>query len=175
MMSRSQRIVRRILLSLAAGLLVGFALSEISFLFLRQDNRPAGEVELVIPRGTAEKVEAGESPLSIPEGMSFVRGDVLVVQNQDVVDHQLGPLWIPAGQTASLNLDEENNFVYSCSFSASSVFGIDVSEPVTIWTRITGILFSGLPMGAVIWIYSLVIWPMDRKKESDEDPPSVQS
>jgi hypothetical protein len=173
-MSRTQRIFGRILVSLAAGLLVGFALSEISFLFLRQENRPAGEVELVIPMGTAEKVEAGESPPAIPEGMSFVRGDVLVVENRDVVDHQLGPLWIPAGQTASLNLDEENNFIYSCSFSESSVFGIDVSEPVTIWTRVTGILFSGLPMGAVIWIYSLVIWPMDGKKEEKNDPPTVQ-
>ena len=42
--------------------------------------------------------------------MSFVVGDTLVVKNEDSVEHQLGPLWIPAGSSASmpLNADPQN-------------------------------------------------------------------
>src|SRR5687767_3203416 len=94
--------IKRILGSFAIGILIGLAISEVTFLFLRETARPPRVIEIVIPAGTAELVARGEQPPSLPEDMTFVVGDTLLVKNQDIVDHQLGPLWIPPGASARL-------------------------------------------------------------------------
>src|SRR5215208_1130092 len=96
-------VVKRLLISLLAGLLLGAALGEIPFLFLRETARAPKEIVLTIPAGTAVQVSRGEQPPSIPQNMIFVVGDTLVVNNQDTVDHKLGPLWIPANSSAQLS------------------------------------------------------------------------
>ncbi len=116
------------------------------------------------PLGTAASIKSGDVPPGIPEDMTFVVGDTFVVVNQDEVDHQLGPLWIPPGTSASLNLDTEQNYAYECSFQSTKIFGLDVREPVTFGTRLTGIFFSGLPLGALFSVYSILL-TSDKKKE----------
>jgi hypothetical protein len=139
-------------------------MSEISYQLLKRENREPQRVELIIPAGTAERVTRGEVPPTIPKDLSFVVGDVLVVINNDNVDHQLGPLWIPQGTSASLPLDSEQKFAFACSFQPTKYLGLDVREPVTLGTRLTGILFAGFPMGALFAVYSiLVIKPKDKK------------
>lgn len=160
------RILRRIILALLVGLASGFLISEVSFLLLRESNRAPTVVELEIPAGTAEKISEGISPPEIPDEMTFVVGDTLLVRNNDQTDHQLGPLWIPAGSTASMNLDREQNFVFACTFQPSNYFGLDVREPVTIWTRLGGVAFSGIPLGALLALYSFITWPV--KKDPEE-------
>ena len=61
------------------GLLIGVTVSEVPFLFLRETARPQREIVLTIPSGTAEQIVRGEQPPSIPENMTFVVGDRLVV------------------------------------------------------------------------------------------------
>jgi hypothetical protein len=168
-MSRIQQIIRRAAISVLVGLLVGFLISEISYQFLKESSRSPETIELVIPDGTADQVARGETPPTIPEEMTFVVGDVLLVHNQDVTDHQLGPVWIPASTSASLNLDEVNNFIFACTFQPSSYLGLDVREPVTLATRIGGVIFSGLPLGAIIALYSLIVWPIKSEEETDQD------
>jgi len=146
------------------GVVIATVMSEISYQVLKRENREPQEVKLVIPPGTAERVARGEVPPTIPEDLSFVVGDVLVVINEDNVDHQLGPLWIPPGTTASLPLDIEQQFAFQCSFQPTQYLGLDVREPVTLGTRLTGILFAGFPLGALFSVYSiLVIKPKDKK------------
>lgn len=161
-MSFNKIIVKRILISLLIGLLAGLAISEITFFFLRETARPPQEVVLTIPAGTAEQVSRGEQPPSIPSNMIFVVGDTLVVNNQDVVDHKLGPLWIPPKSSAQLSLDQKGNFAYECTFQAGSYLGLDVREPLTLSTRLDGILRAGLPMAILIAVYSLVM-PVQKK------------
>jgi len=168
-MANTIGILRRIALTMLIGVAIGFALSEISFQFIKETNRPPQTVTLEIPDGTAAAIERGETPPGIPEEMIFVVGDVLVVENHDTANHQLGPMWIPAGGTASLNLDEEQNLIYTCSFQPTSFFGIDVHEPVTIWTRIGGSLFAGIPLGAILTLYSLIMWPVNKRKKPEND------
>jgi len=169
-MSYSGKIAFRILLTLAIGLIVGFVISEISFQLLKEDNRSPTNVNLVIPAGTSAMVVNGESPPSIPEGMKFVVGDTLVVHNNDEVDHQLGPLWIPAGATASMNLDRNQNFIFACTFQPSNYFGLDVREAVTVWTRLGGVAFAGIPLGAILALYSFITWPISKPTEETDDP-----
>lgn len=157
--------LKAILISMLLGVLIASAMSEISYQVLKRENREPQDVNLVIPAGTAERVARGEVPPTIPEDLSFVVGDVLVVVNDDNVDHQLGPLWIPPGTSASLPLNIEQKFAFECSFQPTKYLGLDVREPVTLGTRLTGILFAGFPLGALFAVYSiLVIKPKDKKE-----------
>ncbi len=150
-------IVRRLVISLVIGLLFGLALSEFTFLFLGQTAREPETVQIIIPEGTAELVSRGEQPPSLPQDMIFVVGDLLVVINNDLVDHQLGPLWIPAGTSGQLILGKPESLAYECSFQPGNYIGLDVREPLTLYTRIYGILFAGIPLGLLIAVYAVIL------------------
>lgn len=163
-MPPAQIIIKRILVSLLIGLVIGIAISEITFLFLHEYARAPKVIELVIPLGTAERVARGETPPTIPDSMVFVVGDTLLVKNDDSANHELGPLWIPAGSFASLSLNAVQSYAYACSFQPSKYFGLDVHEPLTLGTRLNGILFSSIPSGALIALYSLIM-PIKKKEK----------
>jgi hypothetical protein len=149
-----------------------WGISEIAFQFQKTDkDRPPQEVELIIPSGTAAKIAEGEENPSIPTEMSFVIGDILVVKNEDVVDHVLGPLWIPPGASANLKLEQANKFAYSCSFQPTQYFGVDVEKPTTWETRVTA--FSLAVPGTVgfLFIYSLILWPIKPRVKKEGDNP----
>ncbi len=152
-------LVRRALIAVALGLVIGAAISETTFVFLRETARPPREIVLVIPDGSAERVARGEQPPDIPSSLSFVAGDTLVVRNEDSVDHQLGPLWIPAGASARLELASVSNYAYACSFQPGKYIGLTVHEPLTWLTRLKGIVFTGLPLGVLMALYSLILAP----------------
>ena len=158
-------LIRRVLISMGLGLLIGVFVGEIPFLFTRETARPPQTVEITIPPGTADRVAQGEQPPTIPDSMVFVVGDVLVIRNQDAVDHKLGPVWIPANTSAQLALSQKENMAYECSFQPGNYFGLDVREPLTLGTRLYGILYAGIPMGILIALYSLAL-PV-KKKEND--------
>ena len=157
-------VIKRLLLSLIAGLAVGVLVSEVPFLFLQETARAPREVVLTIPAGTADQVARGEQPPSIPENMTFVVGHRFVVQNEDSVDHKLGPLCIPANSSAQLALDQEESLAYECSFQPGNYFGLDVREPLTLGTRVYGIFFVAVPMAIMIALYSFMLAP--QKKEN---------
>ena len=154
--------LKRLLISVLLGLLIGVMVSEVPFLFLRETARAPREIVLTIPAGTSDQIARGEQPPSIPENMTFVVGDRLVVRNEDSTDHKLGPLWIPANSSAQLALDQEENLAYECTFQPGNYFGLDVREPLTPRTRLFGILYVAFPMAILIALYSLVLAP---KKE----------
>lgn len=150
-------VVKRVMYALLVGLLLGVVISEVPFLFLRETARAPKEITLVIPKGTADQVARGEKPPSIPENMIFVVGDTLIVKNEDGVDHKLGPLWIPANSSAQLPLATEDSFAYECTFQPGKYFGIEVHEPLTLSTRVYGMMYVGLPLGILLALYSLVM------------------
>jgi hypothetical protein len=156
-------VIKKIIVSAVLGLLFGVLVSEVPFLFLQETARPPQEIILTIPAGTSEQIARGEQPPSIPENMTFVVGDRFIVKNEDSVDHKLGPLWIPANSSAQLSLDQEESLAYECSFQPGNYFGLDVREPLTLGTRLYGILFVAIPMSIMIALYSFVILP---KKEN---------
>jgi hypothetical protein len=155
--------IKKIIVSAVLGLVFGVLVSEVPFLFLQETARPPREITLTIPAGTSQQVARGEQPPTIPENMMFVVGDKFVVKNEDSVDHKLGPLWIPANSSAELSLDQEESLAYECSFQPGNYFGLDVREPLTLGTRLYGILFVAIPMSIMIALYSFMILP---KKEN---------
>ncbi len=160
----------RLAIVFSISVLVVVAFNEVSFFFQKDDNDRAPEtITLIIPEGTAEQVSAGVDVAAIPEELEFVLGDVLEVQNQDTVSHQLGPVWVPAGSTASLVMEQADRFAYSCSFQTSRYLGLDVREPTTIGTRILGIALAAPTMTVLVFLYSLLVFPVDKKDKSDQE------
>ena len=53
-------VIKRILVSIVLGLLIGVAVSEVPFLFLRETARPPREIVLTIPAGTSDQIARGE-------------------------------------------------------------------------------------------------------------------
>lgn len=160
---------KRLLFLLGISFVLVAAVSEIAFYLLRENyDRAPQVVELVIPAGTSARVDGGEPAPSIPDEMVFVLGDTLVVKNEDTVDHQLGPVWVPSGTQASLSLEEPGKFAYSCSFQPTRYLGLDVREPTTWATRALGIGLATVVLGFFLFFYSLVLRPF-------QDAPKAQS
>jgi hypothetical protein len=157
-------LVRLAVLSTFALLLI-FVASEAFYRLQKESHeRAPQQVELLIPSGTAERVSRGEAVPSIPDEMVFMVGDVLVVKNEDSTDHQLGPLWIPANSSASLTLDNANRYLETCSFQPTQYLGLDVRQPTTLGTRLQALVVAGPGTIIFLFIYSLVLFPLDKKK-----------
>jgi hypothetical protein len=160
-MARS--IAIRILVCMVIGLIFGFILSEISYLAMKQgEDRNPKEIELVIPAGTAQKIAAGQPEASLPADMVFVQGDTLVVKNEDAANHELGPMFVPAGATGRLVLNEVQNFSYACTFEPSKYLGLDVRPRLGWGTRLQGLITVGLPTVVLLFVYSIVMYPLSK-------------
>jgi hypothetical protein len=156
-------ILKRIALSMLAGLLLGAVISELSFYLLNDgQTRPPKLIELDIPPGTAARVAQGEASSALPASMTFVVGDTLVVRNNDTAIHQLGPLVIPAGSSATMKLATENGYSLLCSFQPSKYLQLSVLPALTVWTRVVGILEAGLNVGFLIAVYAVFAMPIKK-------------
>ena len=101
-------------------------------------------------------------------------GMCLEVRNEDDVTHQLGPLYIPAGPSALLPLNEADNFSLGCSFQVNNYIGLDVREPTTIITRFSAMLTAGPPTILFLYLNSLLFFPIKDAKEEESDQPDLQ-
>jgi hypothetical protein len=163
---------RMALCGLIALVFVGL-ISEGAFLIQKDaDDRQPQTVELVIPPGTADRIAAGEAVSSLPEEITFVLGDTLLVRNQDDVDHQIGPVWVPPGRSASLEMEKPDRYAYACSFQPSRYLGLDVREPTTISTRLTALGLAVPPTTMFLFFYSLLLFPLNKEGE-EGDPQGI--
>ncbi|MFN8412390.1 MAG: hypothetical protein U0Z26_08380 [Anaerolineales bacterium] len=152
-----EMIVKRIVISVILGIFIGAILSEATLFIIGRTARAPQVFTIIIPEGTAKKVAQGEAPIQLPQNKIYVVGDQLIVKNEDSVNHQLGPLWIPSKTTGNLFLGQPESLAYECSFEPSNYFELDVRESLTWATRLYGILFAGLPMGVLIALYAVIL------------------
>ncbi len=152
-------LVKRMIISLAIAIVLAGIGSEIAFRLQGiKTSRGPQTIELVIPAGTSAKISQGESV--IPASQIFVNGDVLVVHNEDSVTHTLGPLVIPAGASASMTLNQTGTVSYVCSFTPSKYYGMLIQPALTMTIRVEAALLAGIPLGLLIGVYSLVVYPL---------------
>ena len=114
--------------------------------------RPPQRVEFVIPDGTAERIKAGQPIPSIPAKAIFVFGDVLALRNEDQVNHQMGPFWIPARTTIAIPLDRQSTFNYLCTIHPSGYIGLEVRPQDGLLLTLVPTFGLGLPIGAVLFL-----------------------
>jgi hypothetical protein len=159
--------LKRLAIVTVLSLGVIFTASEIFYLLQKESHeRAPQQVELVIPLGAAEMVSRGEQVATIPEEMVFMVGDTLVVKNEDLLSHQLGPLWIPANSSASLALDTAARYVESCSFQTSQYLGLDVRQATTLGTRLQALVIAGPATIIFLFIYSVLVIPLDKETKA---------
>ena len=156
---------RLLIATLLASIFVGGINEGAHQLFKEDTDRAPETVEIDIPRGTAKKVEAGQQVPSIPEEMVFVVGDTLRVNNHDSVDHELGPLFIPAGSSASLLMEDANKYVLGCSFQPTQYLGFDVRSRTTTNSRLEAFALAAPPTAMFFFVYSLLIYPLQEKSD----------
>jgi len=155
----------RLALTLTFSVIFVAIFNEATYLLQKEDfDRLPKTVSLVIPPGAAAQVAARQAVQGVPEEMVFVLGDVLEVKNEDSQAHNLGPLWIPPGGTARLVMENPNKYSYSCSFQPSQYLGLDVRQGTTLATRITAMLLAAPTLTALLFIYSLAVWPIHKEK-----------
>ncbi|MFN3973784.1 MAG: hypothetical protein ACK4K2_00685 [Dehalococcoidia bacterium] len=89
------------------------------------------EVRVVVPQGTAERLRRMEDfPVYVefPAELTMLVGerDTLVLRNEDVVAHWIGPFKVPSGQTLTYRFQHPGVYQYVCSFLPSNRFTIRV-------------------------------------------------
>jgi hypothetical protein len=153
------------LLILAGSVLLVWLGSELAFNTIKDrfERRPE-EITLTIPNGTAVRVAAGVEEPTIPDELSFVVGDTLVVYNDDDEAHELGPLFIPAGASASLVMDDASVFEYTCSFRPTSYLGLTVREATSLNVRLIAIAYVSPATAIIIFLYSLAVKPIKENR-----------
>ncbi len=94
------------------------------------DNDPAHQMVIVIPQGTRILMQLGQAPDIIPTKVYFkVNGqNTLVIKNNDVVDHTIGPYVVHAGETLRQTFTRAATFQGKCSVNARSTVSIIVDE-----------------------------------------------
>ncbi|MHB8134301.1 MAG: hypothetical protein ACYDH1_08780 [Anaerolineaceae bacterium] len=159
----------RFFISLIISLIFGFLVSEGSFFILNQGEDFSNEdIVLTIPNGTAERIKNGLSVPSIPANIVFYQGDRIVVNNEDVVSHQLGPIWVPAGAQGVLTLQGTEKYSIACTFKPQKIMGIEVRNSVTNLVRFQGLLAVGLPSGVMLFLFSIILFPIDNDLKNNE-------
>jgi hypothetical protein len=157
----------RFALVMALAFVFGFVVSEVGYRLVPDNIRrqTPERFELVIPEGTAERIAAGERVTSLPENMQFLQGDVLVVINQDIESHQLGPIWVPPNSSGSLYMETPQSYSYACTFQPSQYLGLDVRSRLTPAIRLQGALAISLPTGVLVGLYAMFLIPYKGQDE----------
>lgn len=157
--------LRRFLLLLAVSAVAVWLGSELAYGAIKERfQRQPETISLTIPNGTAVKVAAGVEEASIPDELEFVVGDTLVVYNDDVEAHEVGPLFIPAGASARLLMDDARVFEVACSFRPSRYLGLAVREATTTNIRLIAIAYVAPATAIIFFLYSLAVRPLDPRK-----------
>jgi hypothetical protein len=154
-------VLLRLLVITVISLAFALAFNEITYMMQKDPaDRSPQTISLMIPYGTNARLEAGENINLMPEDITFVIGDVLEVKNNDIVPHQLGPIWTPPGATGRLVMEKAEKVSYNCSFQSTQYLGFEVRPATTIGTRIMALLLTVPTLAALLFLYSLALYPI---------------
>ena len=76
----------------------------------------AQTVTYVIPRGTSERLAAGQEVVRFPNELVFTVGDTIVIDNQDDAVHSFGPFTILPQTTLTKRFTTARVYQNSCTF-----------------------------------------------------------
>ena len=88
----------------------------------------ARTVELVVPAGTQDRLDAGEQVAVMPDRIDLEVGDTLLIRNEDDVDHTVGPYFVGAEGEISLTYSVAGRYEGYCPVSAGERYEIVVTD-----------------------------------------------
>jgi hypothetical protein len=108
-------------------LALGLGVAAYRAAILREDAR---QLVIVIPVGTAERIAAGETDSTPPHQIEMVLGvqDVLVIRNEDIVWHQVGPYRIAPGHTLIQRFSQSGVIRQTCTITPGKQVEIVIRE-----------------------------------------------
>lgn len=94
------------------------------------------DVTVVIPPGTAARLDAGDTNAGIPERIELTQGDRLVLKNEDVAPHLVGGLFVFDGSTVTAPFREVGTFNYVCSVHPNGRTVFEVAPKAQLQTLV---------------------------------------
>jgi hypothetical protein len=85
-------------------------------------------VEVVVPAGTQQRLDAGEAVVVMPSLIELRVGDTLLIRNDDDVDQTVGPYSVGAGAELSLTYGVAGRYEGYCPLSEGERYEIVVAE-----------------------------------------------
>lgn len=80
----------------------------------------------VIPAGTGDRIDRGETVSVLPEQLTAHVGDVLRIVNHDDRGHLVGPFFVASDQTLSQRFESPGELVGACSVHSDGRFVLEV-------------------------------------------------
>lgn len=124
----------------------------------------ARTVVLEVPPGTASAIARGEVVSVIPETLVLRLGDTLVIRNDDIVTHTIGPNWLPPSSTVRIPVDAAllSRPQLICSLHPSGVLGLAAPARPGIGTTAFPTVFAGAPISLSAIVAMLVVKRLGR-------------
>lgn len=91
------------------------------------DERQPQTVEVVVPAGTQDRLDAGETVTVMPALVELRVGDTLLIRNEDDVDQSVGPYLVAAGGELQLTYRVPGRYEGYCPVSEGERYEIVVS------------------------------------------------
>jgi mono/diheme cytochrome c family protein len=121
---------------------------------------PPQDVEIDIPRGTAEQIAQGADISVIPELITLREGDSIVLINRDIEGHRVGGLYASANSTVTARFSEAGSYSYLCSVHPSGQTVFEVTEAPSVmpmaWSLLAMIGVLGVINGFYLGGFSVL-------------------
>jgi hypothetical protein len=92
------------------------------------DDRAPQTIEIVVPAGTQERLDRGETVEIMPARLELRVGDTLVIRNEDAVAQSVGPYSVPAHGETRLTYGSPGRFEGYCPLSEGQRYEIIVED-----------------------------------------------
>jgi hypothetical protein len=89
-------------------------------------DREPRTIEIVVPAGTQQRLDAGERVEIMPARLELRVGDTLLIRNEDGVAQSVGPFSVPANGMTSLTYGAPGRFEGYCPLSEGQRYEIVV-------------------------------------------------
>ncbi len=86
------------------------------------------------------------------------------------MSHQLGPVWVPPGASARLEMKQAEQIAHTCSFQATRYLGLDVRQPSTLGTRLTALAVAAPTMTSLFFCLQFTVFPDKESSDSSDKP-----
>jgi plastocyanin len=133
-MSRKQIVALIVLVPVViiAGLMLGRSFngssdnSSSSIKISSADDATAFAYDILIPPGTAGRIDAGEEIEIVPDELVVKVGEAIRIVNNDSADHIVGVFFVASGETLTQRFNSEGVFSGECSVHPSGSFTLRV-------------------------------------------------
>jgi hypothetical protein len=115
--------LRRLALTVLAVVAVAVPLAACSA------SKPAAHVtEIVVPPGTQDRLERGETVDIMPVKLTFRVGDTLRIRNNDRAPQFVGPYRVMPGETFELTYNAPGHFAGLCNLSGGKSYELVITK-----------------------------------------------